>query len=78
MSLEWARARALANAARLAASAAAQGHGEVAGQPIGPVLCWRPRAGADPEETRSVKLSVLGEAAPVGHPPTRLPLRRSR
>jgi hypothetical protein len=45
MSLEWARARARENAARLTAAAEADGRVTLVQQRIGPLLCWRPNRG---------------------------------
>jgi hypothetical protein len=42
MSLEWARARARENAARLASQAELQAHSQVVQRPLGPLLSWRP------------------------------------
>jgi hypothetical protein len=42
MSLEWARARARANAARLALEAELEARSKVVQHPIGPLLSWRP------------------------------------
>jgi hypothetical protein len=62
MSLEWARARALENAARLEVTAEARSRAQVVQHPIGSLLCWRPRPDAPP----SARVSLLGESAPLG------------
>ncbi len=65
MSLEWARARALQNAARLASDAERQARSKVVQRPIGPLLSWRPSC-AQPGRSAADNLLSAREG---GHKP---------